>query len=1856
MAVSQAQIVDLLYKEAFGVTKTDTATNKSPSNESIPSPLLIRGDTQWTQSDQIPDIAAAVTDLVQAYTGANAVQCVADNTTVPIGGIYPTWKTNLTYWIPAEFGATYSVKVWVDNPGVANPTSTGTQIFADGSGGNGQFYYNYQSGVLNFIGETIPAALTSGKVLYVVGYRYIGLVGVTNLPSNTNIGNLNVTGSTIISTNSDGNIILTPDGNGIVQISSALTSNANITASFYIGNGSQLSGVAASNAVSAGTVTDSAQPNITSVGTLVSLDVAGNLSAGNANLGNLTISNFFSGNGNLLSNITGANVVGNVTSAITANFANYAGNVTVAAQPNITSVGTLTSLEVTGNGTFGNISTTGSGGNITGANYVIANFFSGDGGYLTNVAAGNSNTAVTSGTVTASSQPNITSVGTLVSLDITGNLTAGNANLGNLTISNFFSGSGNLLSNIQGSNVTGNVTSAVTANFANFAGNITVASQPNITSVGNLTSLVVAGNLSADNANLGNLVTANFITGTLTTNAQPNITSVGNLTSLDVTGNLSANNANLGNLVTANFITGTLTTNAQPNITSVGNLTSLEVTGNATVGGILTDNYYYSNGDPVDFQQTGGVNTSIQFNNDGNFGGNANFTFDSVTGNILIPGNLSWVDGGGIWNYAPGEVTISANVANDATSINLQDGEGAYLYGVTEVVISANTSGTVYDWTFSQDGNLTAPSIGTIDAGNLVTANYVTGTLTTNAQPNITSVGNLTSLVVTGNLSAGNANLGNLVTANYVTGTLTTNAQPNITSVGNLISLDVTGNGTFGNISTTGSGGNITGANYVIANFFSGSGNNLSNIQGSNVVGNVTSAVTANFANYAGNVTASSQPNITSVGNLTSLTVLGNANTGNLDTTNLIATGTGSFGANVNMNTYWINNVGYPNLTTDVATKAYVDTMVSTGIAYHQPVLAATTTTLSIETSGTTTYVEPNGAGNGVGAYISTTGTYLTIDGANVQTVGTRILVKNESNAAWNGVYTYANTTAIIRATDADEYGPDSTTQLSVNDFFFTTGGYVNEGVGFIVSGPSGEITFGTSNITFAVFTTAQVYDAGTGLTLVNTTFNIADTTVTAGSYGDGDNVASFTVNEQGQLTAASNTVITANAANLSGTVLASNIVTSSLTTVGTLTGLDVDGNLTAINITANTGVFTGNGSGLISLTGGNVTGEVAYANVANNVAGGNVSGQVANALVAGTVYTADQSAITKVGTLTELNVAGLSNLGPVSNVTITGGSNNYFLKTDGSGNLNWASVPTGTGISNGNSNVEIYTTDGNINMSVNGNANIVTISDIGANINGVLNVTGNITAGNANLGNAVHASYFIGSAANLIDIPAGNINGQVANANIASTVYTANQPNITSVGNLTSLTVLGNVTGGNADLGNAVTANYFLGNGSLLTGIATATTAAAVANGTSNVNIPFINGNINLSASGNANVLVVSGTGVSVNGDGNVNGNLTTNNIVTGNGLGGSITGANLMSANYFTGTITTNAQPNITSLGTLTSLEVSGTSNLGPVGNVTITGGSSGYVLSTNGSGGLSWIGISSSGISNGNSNVSIPTSNGNVNISAVGNANVLVITGTGANINGTLDITGNLSTGNINAGSGSGGSLTGANLVSANYISGTLTTAAQPNITSVGTLTSLEITGNLSAANANLGNAVTANYFIGSGANLTNIPAGNISGQVANALVAGTVYTAAQGNITSVGTLTSLDVSGHLIANTFQMGYGVYAFYSTSVYFATTASTSNNQVLWSYPAADLSAIDFTIIATDSVGATRQSCKISAAILGTSVAYTEYGGLFINGGVGSFGVVYNGSGPTPTLDLVVTPDSSNLTEYNMLISKYLV
>jgi hypothetical protein len=123
--------------------------------------------------------------------------------------------------------------------------------------------------------------------------------------------------------------------------------------------------------------------------------------------------------------------------------------------------------------------------------------------------------------------------------------------------------------------------------------------------------------------------------------------------------------------------------------------------------------------------------------------------------------------------------------------------------------------------------------------------------------------------------------------------------------------------------------------------------------------------------------------------------------------------------------------------------------------------------------------------------------------------------------------------------------------------------------------------------------------------------------------------------------------------------------------------------------------------------------------------------------------------------------------------------------------------------------------------------------------------------------------------------------------------------------------------------------------------------------------------------------------------------------------------------------------------------------------------------------------------------------------------------------------------------------------------------------------------------------------------------------------------------------------------MIANTFQVGSGAYKFGTSSVYFAVTASPIK-QVLYSIPVSEVSGVDFEIIGTDSVGQKRQAVKISSVYYAGIVQYNEYAGLYVNGGVGTFIVEYNPGDVInpPSLDLSVTPDTSNNTVYKMLIT----
>lgn len=192
-----------------------------------------------------------------------------------------------------------------------------------------------------------------------------------------------------------------------------------------------------------------------------------------------------------------------------------------------------------------------------------------------------------------------------------------------------------------------------------------------------------------------------------------------------------------------------------------------------------------------------------------------------------------------------------------------------------------------------------------------------------------------------------------------------------------------------------------------------------------------------------------------------------------------------------------------PTTNLQVATKQYVDGLVTQGISYHEPVYVESPNTVG---NLNATY---NNGSSGVGATLTNAGTQvaLTIDGV-LTTVGMRVLIYNQTNAAQNGVYTVTTVGTVstnwvlTRATDADTYGLRDPDALGYNDAFFVTAGSTGAGETYVCTTP-GVITFGTTAITFAQISAAQVYTAGNGLTLTGTQFALT-APVTAVNGGSG--------------------------------------------------------------------------------------------------------------------------------------------------------------------------------------------------------------------------------------------------------------------------------------------------------------------------------------------------------------------------------------------------------------------------------------------------------------------------------------------------------------------------------------------------------------------------------------------------------------------------------------------------------------------------------------------------------------------------------------------------------------------------------
>jgi hypothetical protein len=547
---------------------------------------------------------------------------------------------------------------------------------------------------------------------------------------------------------------------------------------------------------------------------------------------------------------------------------------------------------------------------------------------------------------------------------------------------------------------------------------------------------------------------------------------------------------------------------------------------------------------------------------------------------------------------------------------------------------------------------------------------------------------------------------------------------------------------------------------------------------------------------------------------------------------------------------------------TDIVNKQYVDGIVAAGVHYHTPVLVESPTALNA------TYNQPNGAGNGVSATLTNAGANaaLIIDGVTLSNTA-RVLVYTQSNAVQNGIYTVTNPGngsaqwVLTRATDADTYVVASSAGLSEGSTVFVQSGDTGAGETYTCN-TQGTITFGSTNITFAQISTAQVYSAGTGLSLTNTTFSISNTTVVTGLYGDSANIAVIEVNPQGQLTSASNSAInvsnitvgtlsndrtTANASNGANTIVLRDANGSFNANVGTFTTVNAtNGNFT--NITANAAGLTDiNASNVTSGTIANARTTASSSNSANTIVLRDANGSFAGNIISGS-FSGDGSAINAI------NASNISS-GTIDNARTTAASNNganTIVLRDLSGNFEANTVNAASFIGNG---VQITAINAsNLTTGTVDNARTTASSANGASTIVLRDTNGSFSA------NVVNANDFVGNATSLTNINASNISSGTIGSAYVSGAYA----NITGVGNLTSGTWSANV-------------------------IANVYTTANSANGASTIVARDANGSFS------ANV----GTFVTISGNGAALTDINASNITSGTIANARTTGNTANSAN---------------------------------------------------------------------------------------------------------------------------------------------------------------------------------------------------------------------------------------------------------------------------------------------------------------------------------------------------------------------
>jgi hypothetical protein len=994
--------------------------------------------------------------------------------------------------------------------------------------------------------------------------------------------------------------------------------------------------------------------------------------------------------------------------------------------------------------------------------------------------------------------------------------------------------------------------------------------------------------------------------------------------------------------------------------------------GNVAAANVYAANYYYANGLP--FNAGGnpyGPNDSVQFNSNGAFGGIANFTFNagnqllrvpSITvaglsnlgnlGNITITGGnagyLLTTSGNGVLNWTP--PSTGSAISNGTSNLNIDTVNGNIVAGVNGVanVFSITSQGVI------TSGNVTA---GNVKTDNLLYANGVPYVFTTNAagsntqvqfnnnnafsaSANFTFDNNTNTLTVT-NIVSNGAGLSNITGAN-VTGQVGYAAVANSVAVANVVGI--------GNIATINLDGNVSNV-----------------LRGDGTWGAEAGNLNANFANFAGNVTGSSQPNITSLGTLVDLNVAGNANiNGNLVTQGTIVSNANITGANlITSNGIYANTATITaNLTSgnanlgNLATANYVNVsqQLNGNVANFSGNLTSLNANLGNLVTANYVNVSSNTITNNLTVNLELSGNTANFTGnitslnANLGNLATANYINalqqingNVANFSGNLTALNANLGNLVTANYVNVSSNLIVSNLTVNlelsgntaNFSgnitalnttlgnLATANYINvsQQLNGNVANFSGNLTSLNANLgnlaTANFIQTNEIFNGNSNVRIAsngNVTVSVTGTSNVYTLSNVGANIVGYvSANGDGTFGAVNSNTVTAQGGNLTLYAAAGNNYVE-LRPTGT-GHIDV-GNFKIQNLGAPTSssdaatkqyvddiaqglhvhapCFTAGNDTLAILTGGTITYNNGTAGVGANLVlsgsptanylsancfDGNVTAVVGSRILVykqlnlahNGIYVVDSATVltraTDFDTPTEMaggdftfvqNGDDYNDTGWVMTdpVTIVGTSPVIFVQFSGAGTYQAGQglTLTGTVFSVNVDNVTTEIAGGNVVVKANAQ---LTTPNIGAATGTSINLTGNVLANNINANTKITS----------FDIEVSN-NIVTSNATI----------NLELSGNTANF--IGNIKSLNANLGNLAIANYFQGDGGLLTNVSA---TGSLANGTSNVSIPSVNGNVNISVNGNANILTVTGTGANLTGTLNVTGLVTVSNTAGG-------------------------------------------------------------------------------------------------------------------------------------------------------------------------------------------------------------------------------------------------------------------------------------------------------------------------------------------------------------------------------------